>query len=97
MGDGIKGDREIQEDEEADVVGVRSHEEVIGDPDEGGLGAVLRSVARLKCLVELLVGQVLMELGGHCSFQDFTVKWKVRDWAVIIEVSRVESGLFEDG
>ena len=55
VGDGVKGSREIQEDEEADVVGVRSHEEVIGDPDEGGLCAMVGLVAGLKGLVELVV------------------------------------------
>ena len=45
---------EVKEDEEADVVGVGSNEEVIGDPDEGGLCAMVGLVAGLKGLVELV-------------------------------------------
>ena len=37
-------------------MGVSSHEEVVGDLDEGGLSAMVCSVAGLKDLVELMVG-----------------------------------------
>ena len=36
------------------MVGVGSNEEVIGDPDEGGLCAMVGLVAGLKGLVELV-------------------------------------------
>ena len=38
-----------------------------------------------------------MELGCHYSFQEFTTERKVGDWPVVVEVSRVQSRLFEDG
>ena len=77
-------------------MGVGSHEEVISDPDEGSLCAVVFSVAGLEDLIELMVGQVLMELRGHCSFQNLTVERKVGNWPVVVKVNRVQSRLFED-
>lgn len=59
---------EVQEKEDTDVARVSSNEEVIGDFDEGSLSAVVCSETRLKGFVELIVGHVLMELGGNCSF-----------------------------
>lgn len=42
-----------------------------------------------------VVGHVLLELGGNCSFQDLTKKRKVGDWLVIGEVIQVETWLEE--
>ena len=64
--------------------------------DEGSLCAVVCSVAGLEDLIELMVGQVLMKLHGHCSFQKLTVERKVGNRPVVAEVNRVQSRLFED-
>lgn len=74
MQDCVKGCREVQDYENADVVGVSSNEEVIGNVDKSGLHAVVRSEARLKGFRELIVGHVLTELGSNCSFQDLLRK-----------------------
>ena len=66
----IKGCREVQEDDNTDVAGISSDEEVIGDFDEGSLCAVVCSEARLKGFIELMVGHVLMELDSNCSFEE---------------------------
>ena len=77
-------------------MGVGSHEEVIGDLDESSLCAVVCSVAGLEDLIKLMVGQVLMKLHGHCSFQKLTVERKVGNRLVVVEVNRDQSRLFED-
>lgn len=97
MGNRVEGCRKVQEDEDTDVAGVSCKEEVVGDFNEGGLCAVVSSEAGLKRLIELMVGHMLMKLGGHCSFQDFTKERKVGDRAVIVELVGVETGLLEDG
>ena len=50
---------------------IGSDEEVVGDLDEGSFCAMACPEARLKGFIELMVGHVLLELGGNCSFQDF--------------------------
>ena len=43
-----------------------------------------------------MVGQVLMELGSHCSFQDLAEERKVGDRPKVVEVIRVQTRLFQD-
>ena len=84
MGDCVKGCREVQEDQNTDVARICSDEEVVGDLDEGSFHAMACPEARLKGFAELMVGHVLLELGGSCSFQDFAQKGKVGDWSVAV-------------
>ena len=48
----------------------------------------------MKGFVELMVGQVLMELGSHCSFRDLAEERKVGDRPKAVEVIRVQTRLF---
>ena len=91
----IKCCRKVQEDEDADMAGVGGDEQIICDFDEGGFCAMVDSEAGLKGFVELMVGHVLVELCGNCSFHDFAEERKVGDRTVIIEVIRVQSWFFE--
>ena len=72
MGYCVKGCREIEEDKNGDEAIVGGSEEVVSDFNEGSFGAMVNSEARLKGFKELMVGHVVLELGSHCSFQDFT-------------------------
>lgn len=54
-------------------------------------------VGRLKGFIELMVGHVMVELVGDCSFQDFTKEGKVGDWPVVVKVSWVKSGFLQNG
>ncbi len=54
------------------------------------------SESRLKGFTELTVGHMLMELGGSCSFLDFTEERKVGDQAVVVEVMQVLTWFLED-
>ena len=71
MGYCVKGCSEVQEDQNTDVTRICSGEAVVGDIDEGSFCATACPEARVKGFIELMVGHVLMELGGNCSFQDF--------------------------
>ena len=53
--------------------------------------------ARLKGFIELMVGHVLPELGGNCSFQDIAQERKVGDWSMVMQVVWVQTWLLEDG
>ena len=66
MGDWVEGSREVKEDEDTDVAGVSSTEH-ISNFDEGCLWDVVGLEPGLKGFIELMVGQVLVEL-GNCSF-----------------------------
>ena len=54
------------------------------------------SVGGLEGLKELMVGHMLVELGGDCSFQDFAEERKVGDWPIVVRVVGVQTRLFED-
>lgn len=54
---------------------------------------MVRSETRLKGFIELMVGHVLVELGGGCSFQDFAQEIKV----VVVGILWVQTWLFEGG
>ena len=97
MRDGVKRCREVQEDEDAEAAKVSSNEEIVGDLDEGSLRAVLLSEAGLEGLIELMVGDVQMELAGDHSFQSFAYEGKVGDRPVVLEVVGVQAGFFEYG
>ena len=43
---------------------------------------------RLERFKELMVGQVMLKLGNHCSFQD-TDEREVGDWMIVVGVIRV--------
>lgn len=45
VGDGVEGSGEVEEDEDTDVTGICSSEEVIHDFDQGGLSTVVGSVS----------------------------------------------------
>ena len=62
-----------------DVPRVGSNEEMLRDLDQGGLCAVMGSVARLTGFKEFMVGCVLMELCGYCSLQDLAEEVKAGD------------------
>lgn len=40
---------------------------------------------------------MLLELGGHCSFQDFAQEGKVGYGTIVIWVIRVQTRLFQSG
>ena len=86
MRNGVESCGEIQEDEETDVTGVSGHEEIISDLDQGGLCAVVWSVAGLKGFEEFVVRHVVMKLYGNNSFQGLTEEGKVGDWPVVAKV-----------
>lgn len=44
-----------------------------------------------------MVGQMLMKLGGDCSFQGFAKERKVGDRSVVVQLLRVQTRLLEDG
>ena len=52
----------------------RSTEDIVGNFDEGCLCDVVGLETGLEGFIELMVGQVLVELGGDRSFQDFAEK-----------------------
>lgn len=57
---------------------------------------MMDSVGGLESLKELMVGHMLVELGGDCSFQDFAEERKVGDWPMVVQIIRVQTRLFED-
>ncbi len=57
----------------------------------------MRAVGRLKVFVELMVGHMLVDLVGNCSFQDFAEEGKVGDRLVVVKVSWVQTGFFQNG
>ena len=97
VGNGVKGCREIQQDQDADAACVSSHEEIIGDLYQCSLGAVVGSVARLEGLKEFMDGHVLMKLCCYRSFQGLAEERKVGNWPVVVEVIRVQTRLLQDG
>ena len=70
MGDCVKGCREVQKDQNTDVARICSNEEVVGGLNESSYCAMVYPEARLKGLIELMVGHVLLELSDDCSVQD---------------------------
>ena len=97
VGDGVKSCREIQQNQNTDVAYISSHEEIICDFNQGGLRAVVGSVARLEGFEEVMVGHVLMELCSYCSFQGLAEERKVGDRPVVCKVIRVQTRLLQDG
>ena len=97
VGNGVKGCREVQQDQDTDAAYISSHEEIVGDLDKCSLSAVVGSVARLQGIEEFMVGHVLMKLCSYCSFQCLTEERKVGDWPVAGEVIRVQTRLLQDG
>ena len=71
MTDGIKGCRQVEEDEDGEESGISCHEKVIGDFDECCFSVVEWTETRLELFIEVIVGKVKMELGGNCFFEDF--------------------------
>lgn len=55
MGNGVKGCREVKEDECSIEAGVSKDEEVVGDFDEDSRSAVVRAKATLKGFIELMI------------------------------------------
>ena len=72
---------------------VGSKQEVICDFDMGGHIAVVGSETRLEGFEELMVGHVVLKLGSHCSFQDFTEEREVGDWTVVVGVVQVSGSV----
>jgi len=75
---------------------ISGDEEVTDDFIKGSLSTVMGFEDRLKGFIEIILRHVMMKLGSNCSFQNFTHKGKVGDRTVVIEVSRVHTGLFEN-
>lgn len=93
----IEGSRKVKEDEEIDAARVSSNEKVVGDFDKGGLSAMVFSEARLKGFIEFKAGHVFLELVSHCSFQNLTQEWQVRNWTIVVEVVQVQTRLLQNG
>ena len=89
VGNGVKGCREIQQDQDTDAAYISSHEEIIGDLYQCSLGAVVGSVARLEGLKEFMVGHVLMKLCCYCSFQGLAEERKVMYKVVCISLKNM--------
>ena len=70
--DCVEGCREVQQDEDADLARISCHKEVVGNFDQGGLSAVVCSVARLEGFEESMVGHVVLELCGDYPLQGLT-------------------------
>ena len=69
MGDSVEGSREVEEDEDADVAGVSSDEDVVGDFDEGCLCAVVGSESGLKEFIELLTVMLVISALGSTPYR----------------------------
>lgn len=55
------------------------------------------SETKLEEFIEIIVGYVLMELCGHCSFYAFVKEGKVRDWWIIVMILRFQTSFLRMG
>ena len=82
---GVKSRCKVQEDEEGWGTSVCSHQEIIGDPDQGCFRAVAGAKTRLEFFEQIILFEMVLELGGNCFFYYFGNEWKVRNGPVVGE------------
>lgn len=97
MGDGVKCSSEVKENENCEKSGISCTEEVIGEFYQGCFSAMFWPKTGLKRFVEAVCVEVGLKLCGNHPLKGFRDEGQVGDGPVMVEVSWVSTGFFEDG
>jgi len=68
---GVKSCTEVEEEENGEGARIRGEEEVVGDFEQSGFGAVVSSEAGLEYFIHAVGVEVLLELYCDGTFQYF--------------------------
>ena len=95
MGDGIEGDREVQEDEGCSIASVEEDADIVCGGEEGGLSAVVALEARLGEVQDVVRFDELGQLGVDGLLDHLGREREKRNGSEVLEVRRVGRGFLQ--